>query len=157
MYSMSRTGDVHSPSAFFFFFAFILHIHIFYFKVAHQELLAKGSQLFYLKVATFSSMTLPFLMLVVGEALTFSDVSHLLNLIGINIHVVVEYVVTVALALYIFSFRNDMSSFSLAGNYKISSTTSNSASPHHKNDSFQNDSERNSLSSSSDISSPLLR
>ena len=112
-------GDVHSPAAFFFFFCFILHIHIFYFKVAHKELLVTGLALTQLKIATFASMVLPFLMLVIGEVMMIIGSSgSLFIMVGVNIHVIVEYVVTIAVAIYIFSFRNDMRYFSVTGKYK---------------------------------------
>ena len=112
------SGDVHSPAAFFFFFCFILHIHIFFFKVAHKELLLKGMELSLLKIATFGSLLLPFIMLIIGEImLMVGDQDSIYVFLGVNNHVVVEYVVTVALAFYIYSFRNDVNQFSLSGHF----------------------------------------
>jgi hypothetical protein len=68
-------------------------------------------------------MLLPFLMLVSGEMMMFFGNADIYTLIGVNIHVIVEYVVTIALAIYIFSFRNDLRQFSLTGNFKDSTTT----------------------------------
>ena len=111
------SGDVHSPAAFFFFFAFILHIHIFYFKVAHKELLVGGTALIQLKVAMFSSVLIPFCMLVIGQSMKSFGDADIYTMIDINMHVIVEYVVTFSLAVYIFSFRNDARLCTLSSRY----------------------------------------
>lgn len=55
-------------------------------------------------------------MLVIGEVmLLVGDTGSIYVFMGVNIHVIVEYVVTIALAIYIYSFRNEMQSFSLNG------------------------------------------
>ena len=83
--------------------------------MANKDLLVEGVALVHLKIAVFCSLLLPFLLLVLSKILILFNESDFCILISINIHVVVEYVVAVALAFYIYSFRKDLSRFSIVG------------------------------------------
>mmetsp|Transcript_11657 Transcript_11657/g.17670 ORF Transcript_11657/g.17670 Transcript_11657/m.17670 type:complete len:283 (+) Transcript_11657:122-970(+) len=110
---LTLNSFLHGTVAFFMFLSQILHLVLFHYKLA-KPLVTDHRVLLLQRVAIFLSLPFVISVYIIAGVVLMMCSEYRCRSFVVNVHVALEYVVTIALAAYVHSWRNDLSRMSWA-------------------------------------------